>query len=231
MSTLYPFFEVYPPHERRRVQDAAARYQLLEEDADDLIEEWIGQYVPPDRTSTWGPPDTSKSPIVTVARAMSTPGHYGREPRITGDPSLAGLLRAAGWCSKMQSVEFYAYGLNTCGLLPSWSDDLRRLVLTVVPPHLCWFDRHPDDPTVATVQRRLQIRHIDGADVYTWDLWDVTDPADPIFAVVRAERGGVMGEDVTEVVTGAPARRGRRLPLSRRRRPPLCADRAVPHPR
>ena len=102
-----PFYEVFPDSEQARVRDGACRYQLLQEDADALVEDWIGQYVPPDRTSTWGPPDTSKVPIVTVARAMSTPGHYGREPRIVGDVAgLAELLRAAGWASKMQSVEY-----------------------------------------------------------------------------------------------------------------------------
>ena len=199
-----PFYEVFPDSEQSRVRDGACRYQLLQEDADSLVEDWIGQYVPPDRTATWGPPDTSKVPIVTVARAMSTPGHYGREPRIVGDAGdLAGMLRAAGWASKMQSVEYLAYGMNTCGLLPSWSDDLGRLVLAVCPSHLLWFDAHPDDPTVAIVQRRLQVRHVMGEDVLAWDVWDVTDPASPVFRIVKADRRGDYGDDITEEVTGA----------------------------
>jgi len=135
---------------------------------------------------------------------MSTPGHYGREPRIVGDAGdLAGMLRAAGWASKMQSVEYLAYGMNTCGLLPSWSDDLGRLVLAVCPSHLLWFDAHPDDPTVAIVQRRLQVRHVMGEDVLAWDVWDVTDPASPVFRIVKADRRGDYGDDITEEVTGA----------------------------
>jgi hypothetical protein len=198
-----PFYEVFPDSEQARVRDGACRYQLLQEDADALVEDWIGQYVPPDRTSTWGPPDTSKVPIVTVARAMSTPGHYGREPRIVGDVAgLAELLRAAGWASKMQSVEYLAYGMNTCGLLPSWSDDLGRLVLAVCPSHLLWFDEHPDDPTVAIVQRRLQVRNVYGEDCLAWDVWDVSDPSSPVFRIVKADRRGEYGDDITEEVTG-----------------------------
>jgi hypothetical protein len=198
-----PFYEVFPDSEQARVRDGACRYQLLQEDADSLVEDWIGQYVPPDRTSTWGPPDTSKVPIVTVARAMSTPGHYGREPRIVGDVAgLAELLRAAGWASKMQSVEYLAYGMNTCGLLPSWSDDLGRLVLAVCPSHLLWFDEHPDDPTVAIVQRRLQVRSVYGEDCLAWDVWDVSDPSSPVFRIVKADRRGEYGDDITEEVTG-----------------------------
>ena len=200
---LGPFYEVFPAGERARVRDMAARYSMLQEDADSLVEDWIGQYVPPDRTSTWGPPDTSKIPIVTVARAMSTPGHYGREPRIVGDGAgLAGLLRAAGWASKMQSVEYLAYGMNTCGVLPSWSDDLGRLVLAMCPSHLLWFTSHDDDPTVAVIQRRLQVRSVYGDDCLAWDIWDVSDPASPVFRIVKAQRGGELGEDITEIVTG-----------------------------
>lgn len=206
---LDPAYQMFPESEQARVIELGHRYAILEEDCDALVEDFIADYVSSKRTATWGPPDTSKMPIITVSRAMSTPGHYGHEPTVSGmegdedyGGAMAATLRLADWSPIMQTVEYLAYGMNTCGVRPSWSQDLGRLVLHVCPSHHLWFDAHGEDPAVATVQRQLTVVvGDDGREFYAWHVWDVTGP-EPSYRVLRAKRGGEMGEDVTLAAVG-----------------------------
>ena len=209
MNDLPSTDAVFPPSQRARVVEGVLRYALLQEvpeTSDELIESWIRERVG-DRSDTWGPPSKSNNAIVSICRAMTTPGLYGRTPMLAGaDADAMRDLTASLW-TKLQHVQFLAYGLGCCAVGIDVPDSLGRPVYEIVPPHEFYVETHPDDPLLAvhwrTLRQRTVIKDGEARDVLAWDVWDIRDPQAPTFYVAEAHEGGEVGFDLTEQVTGS----------------------------
>lgn len=218
MSSLPDPITVFPAAEQPRVREASLRYALLMEVPEvmhDLVERWIFSKVG-DRSDDWGPPSTSANAVASICRAMSTPGHYGRTPGLSGrDAEAAKKLMGHAW-PKKQHVQYLAYGMGCCALGVDVSRDLGRLVFDIVPSHEWWVTPHPEDPLEAVAWYHLRVRTVivDGkpTQVYAWDTWDISNPDEPVFKICRAQQNGVLGEDITLAVTGQPALEGDQYP-------------------
>lgn len=219
MNVLPEWHSVFPKAEQIRAYETGVRYALLMEDADAFIEAHIAKEYSLERRRSLGAPDTSRNAIVSICRALSTPGHYGRQPVLFGsgaeDVSRA-LLDSSAWARK-QHVQYLAVGLGACLTRYDRPEDLDRLVIEVVPPHHVWALSHPADATVPTAIYHLRVRSITDQrnqpiDVYAWDVWDITDPAQPSFRVLEALRDGVTGKDLTQAVLGIGALEGAAYP-------------------
>lgn len=201
---------LFPVDEQPRVVETARRYAILMEDFDAIAEAHIAQHIPPDRRVTWPRPDTSKNPLAAVCRAMSTPGHYGRQPMLVGPDADAvrDLLDGAGLWPLCQHVEYLAWGLGACVRTIDLPASLGRLVFGALPPCYVWAEAHPDDPRLPVVMYRLRRRmvRITNApeEAYCWDIHDVRDPAGPKFSIRLAEPRGVLGADVTSQLFDVP---------------------------
>lgn len=189
---------VFPAWERDRVRSTTRRYMLAVEDCDELVERHMAFHLDEIRLARFGPPDTAMNPLVQIGLSVSTPGHYGQIPAITGDAS--GRLDPATrslW-TKAQWREFLAYCLGACAQHVAIVDG--EPVFHVVPPCDLWAEAHPSDGTRPVVMRWLRSRYVGGEALFAWDEWDVRDPAAPVFRVVVAGQGGELGADITEVV-------------------------------
>lgn len=189
---------VFPAWERDRVRSTTRRYMLAVEDCDELVERHMAFHLDEIRLARFGPPDTAMNPLVQIGLSVSTPGHYGQIPNITGDTS--GRIEAATrslW-TKAQWREFLAYCLGACAQHVAIVDG--EPVFHVVPPCDLWAEAHPSDGTRPVVMRWLRSRYVGGEAVFAWDEWDVRDPAAPVFRVVVAGQGGELGADITEAV-------------------------------
>jgi hypothetical protein len=208
--------------ERDRVREHARRCAILCEDAEVVAEKWISLRVADAITDSWGKPDTSRNGAVSICRGLSTPGHYGCAPRILGPyaDEITRLLDSASVWPLMQHAQFLATGHVMVWRYLSWSADLQRPIIEIVAPHETDACAHPDDPRIPVMWRRLRVRDIPdrpgGVPVptYTWDVWAIRDdddmdegtlPPAPFFGVFVAERGGVVGRDVTMEALGIPA--------------------------
>ena len=189
---------VFPAWERDRVRSTTRRYMLAVEDCDELVERHMAFHLDEIRLARFGPPDTAMNPLVQIGLSVSTPGHYGQIPAITGDASGRLDTSTRSLWTKAQWREFLAYCLGACAQHVALVDG--DPVFHVVPPCDLWAEAHPSDGTRPVVMRWLRARQVGGEALFAWEEWDVRDPAAPVFRVVVAGQGGELGADITEVV-------------------------------
>jgi len=193
--SLHPASDCFPEYERARVLATAKRYQIAQEDCDQLVFDHMKTHVDPVRLARFGPPDTSTNPLVQIGLSVSTPGHYGQHPALVGDVSGALSAAMSPLWPRAQYREFLAYCLGSCAQHVATGSD-GELVYRIVPPCDLWADADPDDPTRPVVMRWLRVRSVDGEAAYTWDVWDIRGDA-PTFGIYEAKAGGELGQDLT----------------------------------
>lgn len=201
--------DMFPPSERARVQHTSVAHALLTEskEADDYVVEHFQTIVDAPDLATMAAPDTSRNPAIAIAHHVSTPGHYGVQPRIFGpDADRTTPLLEQLWPMK-QHVEFLAWGLGSAFVRTDWSEDLDRVVHTIVLPQHVWTIGHRHDPRLAVVVRQLTVQRVKlpgqaEEDRYAWEEFDVRDPSIPSYRLVEARRNGELGDDWTERVLG-----------------------------
>tara|TARA_R110000851_G_scaffold323139_1_gene489582 strand:- start:787 stop:2748 length:1962 start_codon:yes stop_codon:yes gene_type:complete len=201
--------------ERSRLLIPMAR--VLAEDWSDVAAAYMSEFIAEERLATWGPPDTSDNVFADICRQLSTPGHYGHRPTIRHrNPSAnkligpGGLLDRARFSSKLQSVEFRAWGLGDM-LVHVHAPDSDRLVLRPVPPQDVYVEGSEDDPSEPVVIWELRRRYVSaaGGTIWAWDRWSIR-PDDIYFRVVAGQTakfdhsapGVKAGEDITELLFG-----------------------------
>lgn len=195
--------------EQQRSEHQGARYDMLDERSDDLIREWMKSFLEVDRLDMWGPPDTSACPLVSFAAQASRPGLYVKRPMVRGPAGSEGLVGEQGlvdmsglW-SMMQTVQYFTVGLNSMAVKVGVSSSGKRLTYRPVHPHNIFALARADEPRVPVEIWELRLRTImdEGSElprqVYTWDVWSIADPANPIFAVYEAMENGGKGPDIT----------------------------------
>jgi len=225
MSTTYglPTRPTMPtPESELRSVHQFTRYQILRDDWDDVIKEWIDEHIPADRSAAWGIPDTSVNPLADMSRQLTVPGLYGQQPDARGDTRVLEAAIEAGFWTKNQFVQYMAVGMGDYYYRADIIDgeaDLRP-----VSPHNLHLIARASQPGVARALWELRLRDLrlpgasDPAWSYCWDVYDLGDEdrgLEPVYAIYRAtddRNGSQLGEDVTSIVLGKPAMRGADYP-------------------
>lgn len=220
--TLPPPETMFEECERPRVRDHGERAAILAERPAAVLERWMSDRIDAEILAGLGPPNTSRSAAVALCRGLSTPGHYGVTPTITGPESdeLSRLMREAGAWTLLQHAQYLATGHITVWRYVSWSAELNRATIEIVPPHETDACEHPADPRVPVIWKRLRCREItpigggEPVEVYCWDVWAIADEDEPdeafpypapFFAVFEAKGNGEIGRDVTMEAVGTDA--------------------------
>lgn len=197
-----------------RAEHQFARLQILLDDWDDVIGEWLEEHIGAERAQLWGIPDTSSNVLADLSRQLSTPGLYGKRPDIhnqapaEGLVGPGGLLERAGWFSRMPFAQYLILGLSDLFLAVERS---RRggLVVRIVFPHDVYLVPDPDDPSRARAHWELRRRWDPefGRWAYVWDVWDLgrvgangAELEAPSFRIVNPKN-----EDVTHLYMDDPA--------------------------
>lgn len=157
------------------------RLQILQEDWDDVIVEWLEEHIGAERANVWGIPDTSANTIADLCRQLSTPGLYGHRPRVEralgGGEGLVepgGLLDQAGYWTKMAFVQYLVLGLGDM-LLRFHVTRSRRFSIRLVWPHNVFLLGDVEDPGTPVQLWELRRRwlHPEERWVYTWEVFDL----------------------------------------------------------
>lgn len=196
------------------------RLQILMEQWDDVIGEWLEDQIGAERAQVWGIPDTSSNPLADLSRQLSTPGLYGRRPdaRHTTKPFANGLvgergfLTQAGFWTKQQFIQYLTLGLGDMFVMFDISRE-GKLFERIVFPHNVYLMPDPDDEGRAVQLWELKVRKLvpENTFVFTWDVYDLgaLDQAgrrirEPSWSVRLATPGSVesgqfggLGEDVS----------------------------------
>lgn len=181
----------------------SARYAIMTEDFEELLKQWMGTRVDPQRLAAWGPPDTSSNVLSDMCRQFSTPGLYGSRPDVFhADPTNQALvgpnghMDRAGYWTMMQWVQYLAIGMGDW--LVRADADSAGLSFRLVAPQDVWIYSDQDRPDRPIVLWELRLRFLklpgdsEGAWVYAWDQYDVGEKdaagvhtREPSYRVVR----------------------------------------------
>lgn len=190
--------------DQARSDHTADRLAVLEERHEEIAREWMENVIPDEVLESWGPPDLSVNALVEQAEGLSTPGLYGATPRIDnagGVEELSQLLDEMATWQLAQRVEYLARGMGECCVRLEWLDN-GTMAERLVMPHNVWVRTDPNDPMKALVLGELQMRpkpnSTKGEQIYTWEVFDISNPANPTFKIYEAGKMGEMGEDLTQ---------------------------------
>lgn len=191
--------------DQRRAAHQRARAQILEEEHDELVDDWISQHVSEERMAAWGMPDTSANPLADIVRQLTTPGLYGLgAPEVRhSDAAAAPLTNPGGvlarYWSRVIRVQYLAVGMGDM-LVRLRATATGRLVARNVWPHDVMLFGHPEEPDHIQALWELRLRTYpmdhEQAGEYVW-TWDVYDLAQELYAVVEAKRDGTWGADLS----------------------------------
>lgn len=192
-----------------RALHTLGRSQLLHEQADDVAGDWAKQHLSPEQLATWGPMDTSTNPLADYARQLSSPGHYTLRPRLAHeDPAAVGLIgqggmldKAATWAN-LQHAHYMVLGVGDWIMVPTVIG--RRVGWRHVNPGDVYAVSHPSVPSWWVGLWELQLRSMRDKNgkpkpVYTWDVWDISDPENPSLRVYEATPDGGCGVELSDL--------------------------------
>jgi hypothetical protein len=169
-------------------------YDVLRDDWEELLRDWLVSTIGEERAAIWGKPDTSVNLLADYARQVTTPGLYATPPEVRGPPGARPLLdrlASAGVWTRQQHVEYLAVGMVDCLVRPQ-VDATGLVSARVVAPHNIYAVPHADDPTRPVVIWELRLRELLGAAgesvyLWTWDQYDVRRGREA-YRIVAAEQ-------------------------------------------
>jgi len=214
---IAPRPEMPTAHDEERSRLLVPMSRVLSEDWADVAAAYMSEFIAEERLATWGPPDTSDNVFADICRQLATPGHYGHRPTFRHrNPSArkliepGGLLDQARYASKLQAVEYRAWGLGDM-LVHVHAPSSDRLVFRPVEPQNVYVEASDEDPSEPVVIWELRRRYVAaaGGTIWAWDRWSIR-PDDIHFRVVAAQEarydqsaiGVKVGEDITELLFG-----------------------------
>jgi hypothetical protein len=216
-SEIAPRPELPSVHDEERSRLLVPMARVLAEDWSDVAAAYMSEFIAEERLASWGPPDTSDNVFADICRQLATPGHYGHRPTIRHRDASAdvlidpgGLLDQARWASRLQSVEYHAWGLGDM-LVHVHAPSADKLVVRPVYPFDVYVEPSEEDPSEPVVLWELRRRYVAaaGGTIWAWDRWSIRE-GDTYFRVVAAQDGrynqeaqGVKdGEDITALLFG-----------------------------
>lgn len=206
------------PGERRT--QSGQRYRILSHDHDRILEEFLQAQWLPENVQALGKIDTSFNPLSTFCAALSSPGLYGKPPAIEHpDPNArpliatGGLLDHAAWAATMQRAEYFARGLGAVALRPYLGED-NALRFELVYPHDLHVEVDPRDPMrpVRLYQLRCYHHAATREMVHAFDVYDLTDPANPRFYVCPADKDKLAVDIGSTLTPPIPSKEGDAYP-------------------
>ena len=163
--------------DQQRTELLIQRESLLDDDAQVVAREFLVASAGEEKAAIIGAVDTSVCPLSSVCRQLTTPGLYGRQPRISHrDPTSAALLSQialAGWLTKMPRVQYLAVGLGEYLLRLDVPPEVGHLTVRTVSPCDVFVECDPDLPDVPVILKERRMRRApDGKWAWFWDCYD-----------------------------------------------------------
>lgn len=149
------------------------------------------------------PPDLSRNAALSLWGQASVLYDVDPVADTVGGEALTDLHLPSVW-PVMRRRNLYTEAMGECAVRVDWSPSQNRATVRVVPGDciVAWSD--PDAPGVPTrveeLRRRTVTRDGEERQVWTWEVWDVRDPSEPVFRIEERTDGVV--QDITAEVAG-----------------------------
>lgn len=199
--------------DERRQQHTADRKKLLLGDWEDLLETELYEHLSTDRRQAWGKSDLSSNLAESLTRELSV--LYHEYPSITnGDNNIEAITSRDGilapyWPMMMRQQQFILFlreSFSRIDYVPPMGNQPPRLAFRIVTPDVVYCESHPDDPDVPNYYQELRLRRSksfpDYDAIYTADIFDLRDPANPRFEIRHVETDGSLGINLTSEYIG-----------------------------
>lgn len=196
------------PDECRRWEHTRHRRALMEGTWLSLLESRLQEQLGSVRRAAWGRADQSSNPFKVVATELAT--LYDAPPDVRHHASVdnaealtgeGGLIDRANLWPQMSRFQSMVIALREMWMRVDVEDG--RLSYRPVSPDMTIAEADPSRPTVPLAYAELRPRMINGKPQWTWDAFDIRDPAYPTYKVHIATDGAGFGEDITRQVLGA----------------------------
>ncbi len=164
--------------------------------------ERLSMMIPQVRQDAWGPPDLTANPTKVFATELAR--SYDQVPAISpstdlGKQVVQGVIRS-GHYARMAVGQRDAWA---CGevYVRLDLDRFDRVTTSIVHGDRITTEPDPEHPDRPIVLRHLQLRRLFNMPdpVWTWDVFDLTDPTHPSYRIYKDDKGK-PGEEVTFLV-------------------------------
>jgi len=176
------------------------------------LEDEIGRHIGSnsDRRAVWGVSDLSSNVFRSISQALSALYNEGA-PAISS-PSPAdellgptGLIQRASLWPLMQRVQMLTVGMREMFMRVDIADDGLNLLYRPVTPDLVWAISPAGAPMEPIKLMELRLRAREGGELqWCYDVFDLSDLANPIYEVRAVGPSGVLGDDLSGEFLGGP---------------------------
>lgn len=204
------------PAEVRRIEEVRRRIRLLEGTWDEDLERRLDLQFGPEVRGVKGPRTKAKNLFRSVPEQLAVlynevPDAWHEQAEQTA-PLIGpdGLLQRAGLWPLMRHVQTYALGCRESLVRVSWNERRGSLAYRHVTADRVMANAPPDDPGHPWMVQELRwydVGELGGR--WCWEVFDISDPAAPVYAIhivdTSGDRAWDRGEDVTAIVAGEMA--------------------------
>lgn len=204
--------------DQQRWREQSLRVRLLQgkhvDDVRNEIEDMFAREVAADLEIN---PDLSRNPFRLIFQQLNVAYLQPPEVRVDGDeeqPDVASIITPKLW-AQQQSTGLYALSLNETMVRVDWKHwaDATEASYRMVLPDTVVVKALKDEPDQPGRVEELRWRKGE----WTWEIWDVRDPAEPVFAIEKydeqGERVDATAEYAPELAGSYPYRNKEGLPI------------------
>lgn len=201
MYTVPSYLKPENQDDRDRWAEQSLRYRMLTgahiEDLRDELRRLFAREIAADLEFH---PDMSRNPLRMIVQQLANA--YAEPPKVTTedpDADLSAIISARLW-SQQQQTEMLTLGINEAVVRldwPYWSG-ADRVSYRVIAPDVVVMRPDPSRPDqpIAVEELRARAKPNTGENVWTWEVWDISNPENPVFRIdVVDDRG--MRRDAT----------------------------------
>jgi hypothetical protein len=190
----------------RRAQALKVR-KLFEGQWKDLLDVQMGAMFDDVRNKATGKRDLSTNILKTAVWQLAKlypEAPFIHPPEGSTEDDIAAAVKAtqdARWWSMATRNQRNVLGMGECFVRPSWKRSNDGMMYRIVTPDMVSASSSPDEPDLPDYVVEARTRVVDGERAWTWDVVDLRDPNNPMFAIQLAEEyhGAEQGAPLTEM--------------------------------
>jgi len=188
MPYIPSFIQPATDDDRARWREQSLRYRLLTgkqmPDVRDEIEGMFSQEIAADITIN---PDLSRNALRLIFQQLNVAYLEPPDVRAEGVDDMAPIVTPLLWAQQQQTA-LYTLAIQEALVRLDWKHwlDATETSYRPIPPDLVVILPMPHEPHVPG--RVEEVRERDGT--WTWEIWDVRDPAAPVFQILEVDGKG-----------------------------------------
>tara|TARA_R110000824_G_scaffold106470_6_gene251610 strand:+ start:5076 stop:6434 length:1359 start_codon:yes stop_codon:yes gene_type:complete len=150
-------------------------------------------------------PDMSRNPLRMIVQQLANA--YAEAPRVSvpeADADLSSIVTPRLWALQ-QKTELQTLAINESLMRldwPYWNPEASEVSYRPISPDLVVLTASEDMPDQPSRVEELRPRTKNGETVWTWEIWDISDPAAPVFRIEAVSANGVRVDVTAQYAAG-----------------------------